>query len=157
MILVIPLHNQKGLQCPSAGSSLGPDAPANLGLIPSILSSISVGWSFYPISPALSLLLRWGYPSLSGHVSISMAWDFLEILNGLPWVPAHCMHFLGGQEEVECLIDTRCWPCSADLERPLASSRCLESPLCYVLAGAPVVSVPLPPFHPPVHSEPGNK
>ena len=132
--------------------------PCKLGSHPfHPLLCFSVGWSFYPISPALSLLLRRGYPSLSGHVSISMAWNFLEILNGLPWVPAHGMHFLGGQEDVECLIDTRCWPCSADVERPLASSRCLESPLRYVLAGAPVVSVPLPPFHPPVCSEPGNK
>lgn len=99
-----------------------------------------MGWSFYPISPALSLLLRWGYPGLSGHVSISMAWDFLEILNGLPCVPAHCTYILSGQEDVECLTDTRCWPRSAALERPLASRRCLESLLRYILTGAPVVS-----------------
>lgn len=108
-------------------------------------------------SPQPSLCSSGGDTQVYGHVSISMAWDFLEILNGLAWVPAHCMHFLGGQEDVECLIDTRCWPRSADLERPLVSSRCLESPLRYVLAGAPVVSVPLPPFHPPARSEPGNK
>ena len=78
-----------------------------------------------------------------------MAWDFLETLNGLPWVPAHCTHILSGQEDVECLLDTRCWPRSAALERPLASSRCLESPLSYVLTGAPVVSpsASLPPTH----------